>query len=59
MEANLTPEQQAYVDEYNLILNKLSKIQNGIDDLKKEADQAVLELNTLRAREREAFPEQQ
>jgi hypothetical protein len=58
MEVNLTPEQQEYVDAYNLILNRLSSIQERIIALKEEADTTVAELNELRLREREAFPEQ-
>jgi hypothetical protein len=58
MEVNLTKEQKEYVDAYNHILNKLSGIQERIDGLKIEADEALQELNTLRSRERDAFPEQ-
>jgi len=58
MEVNLTTEQQEYVDEYTLILNRLSSIQERIIALKEEADTTVAELNELRLREREAFPEQ-
>lgn len=57
MEVNLTPEQQEYVDAYNKILNRLSDIQLKIDDLKKEADEAVYALNTLRREEAIRFPE--
>jgi hypothetical protein len=58
MEVNLTKEQKEYVDAYNAILNKLAGIQQRIDGLKLEANEALLELNTLRSRERDAFPEQ-
>jgi hypothetical protein len=58
MEVNLTKEQKEYVDAYNNILNKLSGIQERIDELKVEANEALEELNALRSRERDAFPEQ-
>jgi len=58
MEVNLTKEQKEYVDAYNTILNKLAGIQQRIDGLKLEANEALLELNALRSRERDAFPEQ-
>jgi|LakMenE01Jun11ns_1017448.scaffolds.fasta_scaffold9111845_2 hypothetical protein len=58
MEVNLTKEQKEYVDAYNNILNKLSGIQERIHELKIEANQALQELNELRSRERDAFPEQ-
>jgi archaellum component FlaC len=58
MEVNLTKEQKEYVDAYNNILNKLSGIQERIDGLKVEANEALEELNALRSRERDAFPEQ-
>ena len=58
MEVNLTQEQKEYVEAYNKILNKLANIQERIDDLKLEADQALQELNSLRTSERSTFPEQ-
>jgi hypothetical protein len=58
MEVNLTKEQKEYVDAYNNILNKLSGIQERIHELKIEANEALQELNALRSRERDAFPEQ-
>ena len=58
MEVNLTPEQQEYVDAYNIILNRLSDIQERILALKEEADISIEELKVLRLQEHEAFPEQ-
>jgi hypothetical protein len=58
MEVTLTKEQKEYVEAYTRILNRLSEIQERIDGLKLEADQALNDLNTLRSRERDAFPEQ-
>ena len=58
MEVNLTKEQKEYVEAYNKILNKLANIQERIDGLKLEADQALQELNALRTSERSTFPEQ-
>jgi hypothetical protein len=58
MDETLTIEQQAFVDSYNIVLTKLSNIQERILTLKKEAEEAVLELNELRLREKEFFPEQ-
>ena len=58
MEVNLTLEQKEYVEAYNKILNKLANIQERIDGLKLEADQALQELNALRTSERSTFPEQ-
>jgi|TARA_B110000259_G_scaffold54937_1_gene64686 hypothetical protein len=58
MEVNLTQEQKEYVEAYNKILNKLANIQERIDGLKLEADQALQELNSLRTSERSTFPEQ-
>jgi hypothetical protein len=58
MEVNLTQEQKEYVEAYNKILNKLANIQERIDGLKLEADQALQELNALRTSERSTFPEQ-
>ena len=58
MEVNLTPEQQEYVDAYNIILNRLASVQERIQALKEEADATIEELDELRLRERAAFPEQ-
>ena len=58
MEVNLTQEQKEYVEAYNKILNKLANIQERIDGLKLEADQALQELNSLRTSERSTFPGQ-
>lgn len=59
MEVNLTQEQREYVEAYNAILNKLAAIQTKIDALKEEADEALEELNSLRLKERDAFPDEQ
>ena len=58
MDVTLTSEQREYVEAYNNILNKLAGIQERIDGLKIEADEALQELNSLRSKERDAFPEQ-
>lgn len=58
MEVNLTKQQKEYVDSYTAILNRLSEIQMKIDTLELEAKQALEDLNVLRQRERDAFPEQ-
>ena len=57
MDADLTPEQQEFVDQYNLILNRLKNVQLNIEKLKLEADEAILALNRLRLKERELFPD--
>lgn len=57
MEVNLTKQQKEYVDGYNAILNRLSEIQMKIDTLELEAKQALEDLNNLRQRERDAFPD--
>lgn len=58
MEVNLTQEQKEYVDAYNRILNRLTDIQSKINQLEIEAAEAIEELNSLRAKERESFPEE-
>lgn len=58
MEVNLTEEQQEYVRAYNQILTRLNTIQNNINLLQQEAAEVIEELNALRAKEREAFPEE-
>lgn len=58
MDVNLTPEQEVFVEKYNLILNRLNGIQLNIEKLKLEADEAILALNRLRQEERDLFPEE-
>ena len=59
MEVNLTKEQKEYVEKYNAILNRVSDIQYKIEALEKEAHEALEELNNLRLKERETFPDEQ
>jgi|AACY02.14.fsa_nt_gi FtsZ-binding cell division protein ZapB len=59
MEVNLTKEQKEYVEKYNAILNRVSDIQHKIEALEKEAHEALEELNNLRLKERETFPDEQ
>lgn len=57
MDVKLTAEQKEFVDQYNIILNRLHDIQSNIDKLKKEADEAILALNQLRRKEQQLFPD--
>jgi len=58
MDIKLTPQQQEYVDAYNIILNKLANVQERIASLEEEASVSIEELKQLRLKERDAFPEQ-
>ena len=58
MEVNLTQEQKEYVDAYNQILNRLTEVQSKINKLEQEAGAILQELNDLRTKERQEFPEQ-
>jgi hypothetical protein len=57
MDVKLTAEQKEFVDQYNVILNRLHDIQSNINKLKKEADEAILALNQLRRKEQQLFPD--
>ena len=52
---DLPQEQQAYVKEYQRILHGLADIQEGINDLQQRAAKLTEELNTLRAKEKAEF----
>tara|TARA_Y100001958_G_C21247933_1_gene579931 strand:- start:1736 stop:1936 length:201 start_codon:yes stop_codon:yes gene_type:complete len=54
---DLPQEQQAYVKEYQRILHGLADIQEGINDLQQRAAKLTEELNTLRAKEKAEFGE--
>jgi predicted nucleic acid-binding Zn-ribbon protein len=54
---DLPQEQQEYVKEYQRILHGLADVQEGIKALQDKANSLVEELNTLRAKERAEFGE--
>jgi len=54
---DLPQEQQEYVREYQRILHGLADVQEGIKALQDKANSLVEELNTLRAKERAEFGE--
>ena len=52
---DLPQGQQEYVKEYQRILHGLADIQEGINDLQQRAAKLTEELNTLRAKEKAEF----
>ena len=54
---DLPQEQQEYVREYQRILHGLADVQEGIKALQDKANSLVEELNTLRAKEKAEFGE--
>ena len=54
---DLPENQQEYVREYQRILHGLADVQEGIKALQDKANSLVEELNTLRAKERAEFGE--
>lgn len=54
---DLPHEQQVYVREYQRILHGLADIQEGINALQDKATALLEELDTLRAKERAEFGE--
>jgi hypothetical protein len=54
---DLPQEQQEYVKEYQRILHGLADVQEGIKTLQDKASTLMKELDTLRAKERAEFGE--
>jgi len=54
---DLPQEQQEYVKEYQRILHGLADVQASIDTLQNKAKELLEELDTLRAKERAEFGE--
>lgn len=54
---DLPQEQQEYVREYQRILHGLADVQEGIKTLEEKAKSLTKELNTLRAKEKAEFGE--
>jgi hypothetical protein len=54
---DLPQEQQEYVREYQRILHGLADVQEGIKSLQDRANTLMKELDTLRAKERAEFGE--
>ena len=54
---DLPQEQQEYVKEYQRILHGLADVQEGIKSLEERARELTEELNTLRAKEKAEFGE--
>ena len=52
---DLPENQQAYIKEYQRILHGLADIKMNIDSLQDRAKKLTVELNELRAREKEEF----
>lgn len=52
---DLPQEQQEYVKEYQRILHGLADVQEGIKSLQDRANTLMKELDTLRAKERAEF----
>ena len=58
MEVQLTERQREYVLEYQRILNRLTDIQTQVTNLGEESTKLLEDLKTLRAQEKEEFPDE-